>query len=77
MLETWESWLLTMQVHSTVFAAATTDQETVTCQIRQEGRQLATTGPQVYLNAGTWLNALFLALICRETAGAGARVAAA
>lgn len=68
MLETWESWLLTMQVHSAVFAATFTDQETVTCKIRQEERQLDSTGPQFYLNAGTWLNAFFLALICRETA---------
>ncbi|MEU9318843.1 immunity 49 family protein [Streptomyces sp. NPDC048295] len=68
MLETWESWLLAMQVYSAVFAAASTDQETVTCKIRQEERHLAPTGPQFYLNAGTWLNAFFLALICRETA---------
>ncbi|MGR4881256.1 immunity 49 family protein [Streptomyces sp. LARHCF249] len=67
MLETWESWLLAMQVHSAVFAATSTDQETVTCEIRQEERQLATTGPQLYLNAGTWINAFCLALICRET----------
>ncbi|TXS63142.1 hypothetical protein EAO76_40655 [Streptomyces sp. sk2.1] len=67
MLETWESWLLAMQVHSAVFAATFTDQETVTCKIRQEERHLTTTGPQRYLNAGTWLNAFFLALICRET----------
>ncbi|MFI5774894.1 hypothetical protein ACIA74_41910 [Streptomyces sp. NPDC051658] len=36
MLETWESWLLTMQVHSAVFAAAFTDQETS----RPRGRAL-------------------------------------
>jgi hypothetical protein len=40
MLETWESWLLTTQVHSAVFAATSTGQETVTCKIRQEERQL-------------------------------------
>jgi hypothetical protein len=68
MLETWESWLLAMQVYSAVFAAASTDQETVTCKIRQEERQLARTGPQFYLNAGTWVDAFYLALICREAA---------
>lgn len=57
MLETWESWLLAMQVHSAVFAAAAPDRETVTSKIRQEKRHLATTGPQTYLNANTWLNA--------------------
>ncbi|MEV2243763.1 immunity 49 family protein [Streptomyces sp. NPDC049970] len=68
MVETWESWLLTMQVHSAVFAAASTDQDTVTCKIRQTERELTATGPQLYLNAGTWINAFCLALICRETA---------
>ncbi|MEU9122807.1 immunity 49 family protein [Streptomyces sp. NPDC048506] len=65
-LETWESWLLAMQVHSAVFAATAPDRETVTCKIRQEERHLATTGPQTYLNANTWLNAFYLAVICRE-----------
>ncbi|MFF4012281.1 immunity 49 family protein [Streptomyces sp. NPDC001717] len=68
MLETWESWLLAMQVHSAVFAASTTDQETVTCKIREEERHLATTGPQTYLTANTWLNAFYLSVICREAA---------
>lgn len=67
MLETWESWLLAMQVHSAVFAAAP-DRETVTCKIHQEERHLATTGPQTYLNANTWLNAFYLSIICREAA---------
>lgn len=68
MLETWESWLLTMQVHTAVFAATVPDRETVTCRIRQEERDLATTGPQTYLHANTWLNAFYLAVICREAA---------
>lgn len=68
MLETWESWLLTMQVHSAVIAAASTDEETVTCRIRQQDRQLVATGPQFHVNAGTWVQAFYLAVICRETA---------
>ncbi|MFE1410210.1 immunity 49 family protein [Streptomyces sp. NPDC058746] len=68
MLETWESWLLAMQVHSAVFAATATEQETVTCKIRQEGRHLVTTGPQTYLHADAWLDAFYLAVICREAA---------
>ncbi|MFC9812169.1 immunity 49 family protein [Streptomyces virginiae] len=67
LLETWESWLLAMQVHSAVFAAASTDQASVTCKIRQEERQLESTGPQFYLNPGTWVDAFYLAVICRET----------
>ncbi|MFG3495849.1 immunity 49 family protein [Streptomyces sp. NPDC047928] len=69
MLETWESWLLAMQVHSAVFAAtAAPDQPTVTCKVRQEERHLATTGPQTYLHANAWLDAFYLAIICREAA---------
>jgi hypothetical protein len=68
MLETWESWLLAMQVHSAVFAAAVPDRDAVTCKIRQEERHLATTGPQTYLNANTWLDAFYLAVTCRESA---------
>ncbi|WP_405679183.1 immunity 49 family protein [Streptomyces sp. NBC_00868] len=68
MLETWESWLLAMQVHSAVFAAADPDRETVTCKIRQEERHLATTERQTYLNANAWLDAFYLAVICREAA---------
>ncbi|MEW2067464.1 immunity 49 family protein [Streptomyces sp. NPDC007346] len=67
-LETWESWLLAMQVHSAVFAAAATDDESATCWIRQEERQLAATGPNFHVNAGTWITAFHLAVICRETA---------
>ncbi|WP_327263699.1 immunity 49 family protein [Streptomyces sp. NBC_01232] len=68
MLETWESWLLAMQVHSAVFAAIAPDRETVTCKIREEERHFATTGPKPYLNADTWLDAFYLAVICREAA---------
>ncbi|GGZ84572.1 immunity 49 family protein [Streptomyces subrutilus] len=68
MLETWESWLLAMQVHTAVFAAAVPGGEAVTCKIRQEERHLATTGPQTYLNADTWLDAFYLAVVCREAA---------
>ncbi|WP_327263697.1 immunity 49 family protein [Streptomyces sp. NBC_01232] len=68
MLETWESWLLAMQVHSAVFAATAPDRETVTCKIRQEERHLVTIGPQTCLTADTWLDAFSLAVICREAA---------
>ncbi|MFE5718243.1 immunity 49 family protein [Streptomyces erythrochromogenes] len=68
--ETWESWRLAMQVHSAVFAATTApDRETITCRIRHEERHLATTGPQPYLSAHTWIDAFYLAVICRDTAG--------
>ncbi|MEU6398035.1 immunity 49 family protein [Streptomyces cinnamoneus] len=69
MRETWESWWLAMQVHSAVFAATTApDRETVTCRIRREERHLATTGPQTYLSAHTWIDAFYLAIICRDAA---------
>ncbi|MFJ3518612.1 Imm49 family immunity protein [Streptomyces sp. NPDC090131] len=53
---------------SAVFAAADPDRETVACKIRQEERHLVTTGPKPYLTADTWLDAFYLAVICREAA---------
>ncbi|MFJ3832072.1 Imm49 family immunity protein [Streptomyces sp. NPDC090046] len=34
----------------------------------QEERHLVTTGPKPYLTADTWLDAFYLAVICREAA---------
>lgn len=67
-LETWESWLLAMQIHTAVFAAATTSDEHVDCRVGQANLRLTATGPQFHVNAGTWVSAFFLAIICRETA---------
>lgn len=40
--------------------------ETVQCRIAHKDRTLQTTGPQWYTTPGTWLDAFYLALVCRE-----------
>jgi hypothetical protein len=65
-LPTWESWVNAMQVGSAVFAAAVTTEENVTCRIADKDRVLQATSPQPYVNAGAWLTAFCLAVVCRE-----------
>lgn len=65
-LPTWESWVNAMQVGSAVFATAVTTEEYVGCRIADKDRVLRATGPQPYVNAGSWLTAFYLAVVCRE-----------
>ncbi|MFE2415182.1 immunity 49 family protein [Kitasatospora sp. NPDC059408] len=67
-LGTWEAWVLAMQTGSALFAAGTAKDGPVECRVGVEGevRKLPATGPQDYLNAGSWLKAFYLAVICRE-----------
>jgi hypothetical protein len=67
LFETWEAWVTAMQLGSARFTAATAPVgSTVTCRIQEKERHLPATGPQPYVHAGAWINAFFLALICRE-----------
>ncbi|MFH8339399.1 immunity 49 family protein [Streptomyces sp. AM6-12] len=65
-LPTWEAWVSAMQVGSALFAAATAAGGTVSCRIADKTRTLRATGPQHYTDAGNWLAAFWLAVICRE-----------
>ncbi|MGY4968313.1 immunity 49 family protein [Streptomyces nigrescens] len=67
-LETWESWVLAMQVGSALFASGTAQEGPVACRVGtlDEVRKLPATGPQDYLHAGNWLTSFYLAVICRE-----------
>ncbi|MFF3687536.1 immunity 49 family protein [Streptomyces sp. NPDC002187] len=65
---TWDAWVNAMQVGSAVFATATTPEEYVPCRIAHKDRTLRATGPQWYVNPGSWINAFYLAVICREKA---------
>ncbi|MGW2883435.1 immunity 49 family protein [Streptomyces sp. NPDC001233] len=65
-LPTWEAWVAAMQVGSALFTAATTAEETVSCRIADKPRTIQATGPQHYTDAGNWLTAFWLAVICRE-----------
>lgn len=62
----WDAWVTAMQVGSAVFAAATTTDDQVQCRIAHKDLTLQATGPQWYVNPGSWLSAFYLAVICRE-----------
>ncbi|WP_018565203.1 immunity 49 family protein [Streptomyces sp. PsTaAH-124] len=65
---TWEAWVTAMQVGSAIFTSAAASEGPVACRIGVDGevRELPATGPQFYLNAGSWVTAWYLATICRE-----------
>ncbi|MGX7674240.1 immunity 49 family protein [Plantactinospora sp. DSM 117369] len=65
--ETWEAWVTAMQIGSALFAAATAPKGTsVAVRIREQERILPAIGPESHLNAGTWVTAFYLAMVCRE-----------
>ncbi|MFF0459837.1 immunity 49 family protein [Streptomyces mexicanus] len=66
LLPTWEAWVTAMQVGSALFASATAEGDTVECRILDRVRALPAVGVQPYTDAGNWLNAFWLAIICRE-----------
>lgn len=65
-IETWEAWVAAMQIGSALFRSATSSEPTVECLISGKRRTIPTTGPQSPADAGNWLTAFYLALICRE-----------
>ncbi|MGW2647874.1 immunity 49 family protein [Streptomyces sp. NPDC001393] len=67
---TWEAWVTAMQVGSALFTSAIAPEGPVPCRIGVDGevRSLPATGPQFYLNAGSWITSWYLATICRENA---------
>ncbi|UUU32855.1 immunity 49 family protein [Streptomyces sp. CA-210063] len=64
--ETWEAWVAAMQVGSALFEAATTDQESVECRIAHKARTIQAIGAQHFTDAGNWITAFWLAVICRD-----------
>ncbi|MFF4589916.1 immunity 49 family protein [Streptomyces sp. NPDC001388] len=67
---TWEAWVTAMQVGSALFVSATAAEGPVPCRIGVDGevKNLPATGPQFYLNPGSWLTSWYLATICRDNA---------
>ncbi|MCE3034626.1 MULTISPECIES: immunity 49 family protein [Actinomycetes] len=67
---TWEAWVTAMQVGSALFTSAIGSEGPVPCRIGVDGevRHLPATGPQFYLNAGSWITSWYLATICRDNA---------
>ncbi|MEU6067117.1 immunity 49 family protein [Streptomyces sp. NPDC047082] len=69
MLETWEAWTMAMQVGSALFASVTAPPgSTVPCMIAHEVRSIPAVGVMHFADAGTWLEAFWLAVICRDQA---------
>ncbi|MBR8744974.1 immunity 49 family protein [Nocardiopsis sp. MG754419] len=66
-LETWETWVADMQIHHALFKVSTTpDEEPVDVMVNRRIRHMRGTGPMYCTNASNWLNAFYLAVICRE-----------
>jgi hypothetical protein len=65
-VETWEATVTAMQLGSALFAVTGVSEGTVECRIDREVRSLRAVGPLSTADAGTWLQAFWLAVICRE-----------
>ncbi|WP_060884156.1 immunity 49 family protein [Streptomyces caniscabiei] len=65
-LETWEATVSAMQLGSAMFAVTEATEGVVECRIDREVRHIPAAGPQTYADAGNWLTAFWLAVVCRE-----------
>ncbi|MCX0243941.1 immunity 49 family protein [Streptomyces drozdowiczii] len=65
-VETWEATVNAMQVSSALFAASVVNEGTVECRINRKLRTIPAAGSMVLANAGNWLSAFWLAVICRD-----------
>jgi hypothetical protein len=65
-LETWESVVTAMQLYSALFAVTGASDGVVQCRIAHEVRTIPAIGPRPYADAGNWLTAFWLAVICRD-----------
>lgn len=66
-IESWEAWVAAMQSGSALFAAATTAEDSVDCLIHHEVRTVsAFVRPESFADAGHWLTAFYLAVVCRN-----------
>ncbi|MFI6035086.1 immunity 49 family protein [Streptomyces sp. NPDC051315] len=66
-LETWEAWVTAMQIGSALFTTTLTREGTVHCRIGDRVHPLPATGPAPHATARAWLDAFWLALVCRES----------
>nr|WP_309029643.1 immunity 49 family protein [Streptomyces alfalfae] len=65
-VETWEAAVTAMQLGSALFAVTGVNEGTVTCRIDRKVRSLPALGALSTADAGAWLDAFWLAVICRE-----------
>ncbi|OKK02921.1 hypothetical protein AMK26_23320 [Streptomyces sp. CB03234] len=66
LVETWDAVVTAMQVGSALFAVTGTSEATVECRINRKNRTLPAVGPLMTADAGAWLTAFWLAVVCRE-----------
>lgn len=65
-LETWRSFVSAMQLGAAIYATAGSDGD-IECRLGDQVRILPSTGgPAHYADAGNWLTALWLSIVCRE-----------
>ncbi len=65
-LPTWESTVLAMQASSALFVTALADGGEAEFRLREKDWRIPGKVPTVDIDAGNWLRALWLAMICRE-----------
>ncbi|WP_241522764.1 MULTISPECIES: immunity 49 family protein [unclassified Streptomyces] len=65
-VETWEATVNAMQLGSAFFAVTETSDGTVECRINRKLRSIPALGPMPSADAGAWLTAFWLAVICRD-----------
>ncbi|WNM30021.1 immunity 49 family protein [Streptomyces sp. Li-HN-5-11] len=65
-VETWEAVVTAMQLYSALFAVTATEDGTVQCRIAHGMRTIPAIGPRSYADAGNWLTAFWLSVICRD-----------
>ncbi|MFG3252691.1 immunity 49 family protein [Streptomyces sp. NPDC048172] len=65
-VETWEAAVAAMQLGSALFAVTGVSEGVIECRISRETRSLPAAGPLSTADAGTWLQAFWLAVVCRE-----------
>ncbi|WKN19411.1 immunity 49 family protein [Streptomyces sp. JUS-F4] len=65
-VETWESTVKALQIGSALFAVTAIQEGAVECRINRKVRSIPAIGPLSTADAGTWLTAFWLAVICRD-----------
>ncbi|WP_327329297.1 immunity 49 family protein [Streptomyces sp. NBC_01208] len=65
-IETWEAAVNAMQLGSTLFAVTGASNGTIECRIDRKLRSIPALGSMPTADAGNWLTAFWLAVICRE-----------
>ncbi|MFJ6524735.1 immunity 49 family protein [Streptomyces longwoodensis] len=68
-LETWEAWVMATQIGSALFASAVAPPgRSISVVIGHAVRTIPAVGVTHFVDAGTWLDAFWLAVICRDQA---------